>query len=214
MTPKSILWRGAFAALMMGMLTLTASSPVTAQQAQQQRECKEEKLNAAGKSKFRPFTQAREIRGEGAAMADAIYNWQRNVLTKYGAQWMLWEVADDKSFYCGPAGTGPIGHLFIGCTIEARPCNGGPPTGEEPPDPPERQCSNFPPRRILEAQQRMNGCNACGRQLNVDGQCGPQTERCLRDFQASRFGRQQGLEVNGLPDGKTMNALREYCERG
>ena len=29
-------------------------------------------LNAAGKAKFRPFTQAREIRGEGAAMADAI----------------------------------------------------------------------------------------------------------------------------------------------
>lgn len=220
MIPKSILWRGAFAALVTAMLTLSASAQTASDQDPtqayaQRAECKP-MLNAAGKAKFRPFTQAREIRGEGAAMADAIANWQRDVSAKFGSQWMLWDKADDKNSNCSPARPGTIGSWFIRCTIEARPCGGGPDTaaGAEPPDQEnEKECGDYPRPRVLEAQQRMNGCDACGRQIKVDGSCGPQTERCLRQFQGSRFGREKGLEVTGLPNRKTVNALREYCDR-
>jgi hypothetical protein len=221
MIPKSILWRGAFAALVTAMLTLSASAQTASEQdptqAYAQRgECKP-MLNAAGKAKFRPFTQAREVRGEGAAMADAIANWQRDVSAKYGSQWMLWDKADDKNSNCSPARPGTIGSWFIRCTIEARPCGGGPDTaaGLEPPEDTRegRECSEYPRPRILEAQQRMNGCDACGRRITVDGSCGQQTERCLRTFQGSRFGREKGLEVTGTPNIKTVRALREYCDR-
>jgi hypothetical protein len=218
MIPKSILWRGAFAALVTIMTTLSAGAQTASDPSQayaQREECKP-LLNAAGKAKFRPFTQAREIRGEGAAMADAIANWQRDVSAKYGSQWMLWDKADDKNSNCSPARPGTIGSWFIRCTIEARPCGGGPANAEEPPDDRDiggKECGDYPRPRILEAQQRMNGCNACGRQITVDGSCGPQTERCLRQFQGSRFGREKGLDVTGTPNIKTVRALREYCER-
>ena len=221
MIPKSILWRGAFAALITAMLTLSATAqtasdqdPTQAYAQQRGGECKP-MLNAAGKAKFRPFTQAREVRGEGAAMADAIANWQRDVSAKYGSQWMLWDKADDKNSNCSPARPGTIGSWFIRCTIEARPCGGGPDTAAEPPEDTRegRECSEYPRPRILEAQQRMNGCDACGRRITVDGSCGQQTERCLRTFQGSRFGREKGLEVTGTPNIKTVRALREYCER-
>jgi hypothetical protein len=200
------------------MLSLSASAQTASDQdptqAYAQRgECKP-LLNAAGKAKFRPFTQSREIRGEGAAMADAIANWQRDVSAKYGSQWMLWDKADDKNSNCSPARPGTIGSWFIRCTIEARPCGGGPDTAVEPEDPRDGgECGDYPRPRILEAQQRMNGCDACGRRITVDGSCGPQTERCLRQFQGSRFGREKGLEVTGTPNLKTVRALREYCER-
>jgi hypothetical protein len=219
MIPKSIIWRGAFAALVTAVLTFSASAQTTSDdptQAYAQRgECKP-LLNAAGKAKFRPFTQAREIRGEGAAMADAIANWQRDVSAKYGSQWMLWDKADDKNSNCSPARPGTIGSWFIRCTIEARPCGGGPDTAEgaEGRDPDtDKECGDYPRPRILEAQQRMNGCDACGRQIKVDGSCGQQTEGCLRRFQSSRFGREKGLEVTGTPNLKTVRALREYCDR-
>ena len=222
MIPKSILWRGAFAALVTAVLTLSASAqtasdqdPTQAYAQQRGGECKP-MLNAAGKAKFRPFTQAREIRGEGAAMADAIANWQRDVSAKFGSQWMLWDKADDKNSNCSPARPGTIGSWFIRCTIEARPCGGGPDTaaGAEPPDQEnEKECGDYPRPRVLEAQQRMNGCDACGRQIKVDGSCGQHTEGCLRRFQSSRFGREKGLEVTGTPNLKTVRALREYCER-
>src|SRR5262245_13940628 len=206
MTPKTILWRGAVAALMTAMFTLSANAQTAGdrdptQAYAQQGECKA-MLNAAGKAKFRPFTQAREIRGEGAAMADAIANWQRDVSAKYGSQWMLWDKADDKNSNCSPARPGTIGSWFIRCTIEARPCGGGPDKAEEPEVDPVgyKECGDYPRSRILEAQQRANGCDACGRQIKVDGSCGPQTERCLRQFQSSRFGREKGLEATGLPN--------------
>jgi hypothetical protein len=216
---KSIIWRGAFAALVTATLTLSASAQTASDQDPTQAyaqggECKP-MLNAAGKAKFRPFTQAREIRGEGAAMADAIANWQRDVSAKYGSQWMLWDKADDKNSNCSPARPGTIGSWFIRCTIEARPCGGGPATAEEPPEETGggKECGDYPRPRILEAQQRMNGCDACGRRITVDGSCGPQTERCIRTFQGSRFGREKGLEVTGTPNLKTVRALREYCDR-
>ena len=220
MIPKSILWRGAFAALVTAMLTLSASAqtasdqdPTQAYAQQRGGECKP-MLNAAGKAKFRPFTQAREVRGEGAAMADAIANWQRDVSAKYGSQWMLWDKADDKNSNCSPARPGTIGSWFIRCTIEARPCGGGPEKPEQVEEEDYDNCNRYGRGRVLEAQQRMNGCDTCrGHKLTVDGACGQQTERCLRTFQSSRFGREKGLEPNGLPGRKTMIALREYCER-
>jgi hypothetical protein len=110
---------------------------------------------------------------------------------------------------CGPTRSGSV---F--CTLEARPCGGGP---DKPPDEETEQvgtlCNEYSRARILGAQQWMNGCNACDRQIKVDGQCGPQTERCLRAFQSSRFGREQGLEVSAAPDRKTILALREFCQR-
>ena len=221
MTPKTILWRGAVVALMTATLTLSASAQTAGdrdptQAYAQQGECKP-MLNAAGKAKFRPFTQAREVRGEGAAMADAIANWQRDVSAKHGSQWMLWDKADDKNFNCSPARPGTIGSWFIRCTIEARPCGGGPTeaVNGEPPYPTvdPRECGEYPTHIIREAQQRLNGCDACGnREIKVDGACGPQTERCLRRFQSSRFGRENGLEATGTPTRKTLIALRQ-CER-
>src|SRR5262249_37782443 len=152
-------------AMLTAVLTLSASAQTASDPTQayaQGDECKP-LLNAAGKAKFRPFTQAREIRGEGAAMADAIANWQRDVSAKYGSQWMLWDRARDKNSNCSPARPGTIGSWFIRCTIEARPCGGGPNTAEEPADPDnDKECGDYPRPRILEAQQRMNGCNACG----------------------------------------------------
>src|SRR5262245_60036073 len=218
MTPKTILWRGAVAALMTAMLTLSANAQTERNPTEAfAQECKP-MLNAAGKAKFRPFTQAREIRGEGAAMADAIANWQRDVSAKYGSQWMLWDKADDKNSNCSPARPGTLGSWFIRCTIEARPCGGGPANVPEEQQVAQqeqnyRECGDYSRPRILEAQQRMNGCDACGRQIKVDGSCGPQTERCLRQFQSSRFGREKGLEPNGLPSFRTIAALREYCDR-
>src|SRR4029450_6653284 len=218
MTPKTILWRGAVAALMTAMLTLSANAQTAGDRDPTQafaQECKP-MLNAAGKAKFRPFTQSREIRGEGAAMADAIANWQRDVSAKYGSQWMLWGKAGDKNSNCSPGRAGETGSWFIRCTIEARPCGGGPDTaaGAEPPDTEnERECGDYPRPRILETQQRMNGCDACGRQIKVDGSGGPHTRRCLRTFQSSRFGREKGLDVTGLPNRRTLAALREYCDR-
>lgn len=147
-------------------------------------------------------------------MADAIANWQRDVITKYGRQFMIWEKAVDSSFYCGPASPGGLGALFIGCTVNARPCNAA--EAQEPvEEPPEEtpNCEDLPRHLILQAQRLMNGCDACGREIAIDGSCGPQTRRCLRTFQGSRAGREAGLQVNGIPDRKTMRALRE-CSRG
>jgi hypothetical protein len=70
-----MLWQGALAALMTAMLPLTGTAhaqerdhdpaQALAQAAPQQGEDCKDKLNAAGKAKFRPFTRAR-----GASIAD------------------------------------------------------------------------------------------------------------------------------------------------
>jgi hypothetical protein len=201
--------------LITAMLALSARSqtvdrdqdPAVAR-AQEQGECKP-KLYAAGRTKYRPPTFAREMKGEGAAMAEAVSNWQRDVNAKYGSQWMLWDRAEERSFVCAPSRSGSVS-----CTLEARPCGGGPDRSpEEEPEQVGRSCDEYSRARILGAQQWMNGCNTCGRQIKVDGQCGPQTERCLRAFQLSLFGREQGLEVSAAPDRKTIVALREFCRR-
>ena len=128
MTPKSMLWRGALPALITAMLSLTAgaqfgycdSDPAGAR-AEAREECKPKLYSTAGRVKFKGFAlDEREMRGEGAAMAKAIANWQRNVGDQYGSQWMLWERAEDKSFTCAPSRSGTIL-----CVVEARPCGGG-----------------------------------------------------------------------------------------
>ena len=215
MIPKSMLWRSAVATLITAMLALSASSQTVDRDhdpagawAQEQGECKP-MLHAAGRTKYRPLTFAREIRGEGAAMAEAIANWQRDASAKHGSQWMLWERTEERSFVCGPTRSGSVI-----CTLEARPCGGGPDRSpEEETEQVGRSCNEYSRVRILGAQQWMNGCNACGRQIRVDGQCGRQTERCLRTFQSSPFGHEQGLEVSAAPDRKTIVALREFCRR-
>jgi len=209
-----ILWRSAFATLITIILALSASSqtvdrdhdPADAR-AQAQAECKP-RLLAAGRTKYRPLTFAREMRGEGAAMADAMANWQRDANAKYGSQWMLWDRAEERSVVCGASRSGTLR-----CMLEARPCGGGPDRlPEEESEQVGKSCDGYSRARILGAQQWMNGCNACGRQIKVDGLCGRQTERCLRAFQSSRFGREQGLQLSAAPDKKTILALREFCE--
>ena len=176
-------------------------------QAQEQAECKP-KLLVAGKTKYRQLTFAREMKGEGAAMAEAIANWQRHARAQHGTQWMLWERAEERSFVCAASRSGTIG-----CLLEARPCGGGPDRApEEEPEKVDMSCNGYSRADILGAQQWMNGCDACGRQIRVDGRCGRQTERCLRTFQSSRFGREQGLEPSAAPNRKTIAALREFCQ--
>jgi hypothetical protein len=188
LAPKSMLCPSAVATVITGMLSLSANSQTedrvrdpAGARGEAREECKPKLYSTAGRVKFKEFTLAREMRGEGAAMANAIANWQRNVSDQYGSEWMLWERAEDKSFTCGPSRSGTIL-----CVVEARPCGGGP---ERPPDEEPEQAGRsrdkYSRSRVLEAQQRMNGCNTCGRQIKVDGQCGPQTERRLRTFQVS-----------------------------
>ena len=210
MNPRLMFWRNAGAVLIMIMLAMPASSqPVKRdadQRAEQRRECKPN-LIAAGKTKYRQLTFAREMRGEGAAMADAVANWQRDASAKHGSQWMLWDKAEERNVACAVSRSGTVS-----CVLEARPCGGEPDKSpEEEPEQATRSCDEYPRARILEAQRWMNGCSACGHQIRVDGQCGRQTQRCLRTFQASRFGREQGLDVGAAPDMKTILALREFC---
>jgi hypothetical protein len=220
MSGKYRLIQGVVALLVTVLLVLTASAQPRNRDRDRDRdrdspkgECKE-MLNAAGRAKFRPFTQKREREGRGAAMADAIANWQRDVSAKYGSQWMLWENAGDQEYTCAPSRPGTVGSWFIRCTIQARPCGGGPDNAgdlDKDPDDGGKQCSDYRRGRIIEAQRLMNGCNTCRREVDVDGVCGPTTERCLRDFQNSRFGRSKNLRVDGLPHRETVEALREYC---
>jgi hypothetical protein len=85
--------------------------------------CKAETFTAAGRAKFRPFSKAKELEGRGAAMADAVANWQREIGAKFGERWKLWSEAKDTSFDCAPTRAGKIiGSSFIGCTISGRPC--------------------------------------------------------------------------------------------
>src|SRR5262245_29140269 len=219
MTPKSMFWPSAVATLLMAMLALSASSQTMDhehdaaaaraqdQGAQEQAECKP-KLSVAGKTKYRQLTFAREMKGEGAAMAEAIANWQRHASAQHGTQWMLWERAEGRSFWCAASRSGTIS-----CILEARPCGGGPDRApEEEPEQVDMSCEGYPRSHILGAQQWMNGCNVCGRQIKVDGHCGPQIERCLRAFQSSHFGREKGLQLRAAPDKNTVVALREFCQ--
>ena len=170
-------------------------------------ECKEI-INAAGSA---------TLMGEGAAMRSAITNWQRDVIAKWGSQWMQWEKAADKVHDCGPASVGTLGRYMIRCTLAARPCGGNlTVVAEEPERPVQRPveiddplaCEDYPESVIRRVQGALNACRACDRRIKVDGKCGAQTERCLRVFQ-----RERGIRVTSLPDRATIIALRDFCER-
>jgi len=122
MTFRKLSWASALAFLsIMGSWAVPASA--------QDQGCKREVITSAGAAKFRPFTKAKELRGDGASMAAAIENWQRDVITKYGEQWMQWENAVkvhmrglDKHWNCTPARVGTLGANTIRCTVSGRPC--------------------------------------------------------------------------------------------
>lgn len=85
--------------------------------------CKDDVVSTSGRAKFRPFTKTKELEGRGAAMADAVANWEREVGTKFGAKWGTWTRATNTTFTCAATKTGKvIGSSFIGCTISGRPC--------------------------------------------------------------------------------------------
>jgi hypothetical protein len=96
--------------------------------------CKADVFTASGRAKFRPFSKSKELEGGGAAMADAVANWQREVSAKVGERWRHWTEARDKSVKCEPVGTGKlISGNRIGCTISGRPCARGEETIPTPP---------------------------------------------------------------------------------
>src|SRR5262245_63712619 len=122
-----MVWRSGVATLITAMLACSASSQtmdrehdLAGARAQDQAECKP-KLLVAGKAKYRQLTFAREMKGEGAAMAEAIANWQRHASAQHGTHWMLWERAEGRSFWCAASRSGTIS-----CILEASPCGGGP----------------------------------------------------------------------------------------
>ena len=85
--------------------------------------CKDDAVSISGRAKFRPFTKTKELEGRGAAMADAVANWEREVGTRFGAKWGTWSRATNTTFSCEATKTGKvIGSSFIGCTISGRPC--------------------------------------------------------------------------------------------
>lgn len=85
--------------------------------------CKDDVVSISGRAKFRPFTKTKELEGRGAAMADAVANWEREVGTRFGAKWSRWSRATNTTFTCEATKTGKvIGSSFIGCTISGRPC--------------------------------------------------------------------------------------------
>lgn len=172
-------------------------------------ECKD-LINAAGSA---------TIMGQASAMRSAITNWQRDVIAKWGSRWIEWEKAQDKQADCGPASVGTLGRYMIRCTLVARPCGNSITAVTEQPEQHEQPiqqpveiaepltCEDYPEGVIRRVQAAMNSCRACVRRIKVDGQCGPQTEQCLRVFQ-----RRSGIQVTGLPDRRTLINLKDFCE--
>jgi hypothetical protein len=113
------------AARFLGLATVCATflgvgawvEPATAQG----ESCKSDIVTTAGRGKFRPFSKQKELAGEGAAMADAVANWQRQVSDKFGDQWKLWSKAKDTTFDCVPT-KGRVFSNLVACTISGRPC--------------------------------------------------------------------------------------------
>src|SRR5262249_24329060 len=144
-TLKSMFWQSAVATLITAMLAFSASSQTMDREhdpagarAQEQAECKP-KLMVAGKTKYRQITFTREMKGEGAAMAEAIANWQGHASAQHGTQWMLWERAEERSFVCAASRSGTIS-----CLLEARPCSGGPDRApEEEPEQVDTSCDGY-----------------------------------------------------------------------
>ena len=93
-----------------------------------ERNCKGDRISASGSAVSRPFSRQKELAGKGAAFANAVITWQREVRTKYGEFWMQYERARGKDggrvsredFDCQDARVS--GKNFIRCTISGDPC--------------------------------------------------------------------------------------------
>lgn len=83
--------------------------------------CKDGYVNATGRGKWRPFSRAKELEGNGAAMRDAIAAWEREVADNHGERWKQWELAVGKSHECGIT-QGKVLNNLVQCSIRARPC--------------------------------------------------------------------------------------------
>ena len=117
-----MVWNARLPALAMAGAALLLADALVAP-ASAQEECKNDLVTVSGRTKFRPFTKTRELEGRGAAFADAVPNWRRQVSTRCGEAWDRWTKAKDTTFTCEPTKTGKIiGSSFIGCTISGRPC--------------------------------------------------------------------------------------------
>jgi hypothetical protein len=90
--------------------------------------CKADVVTTSGRSKlrFRAKTQKKELEGDGAAKADAITKWEREVANSFGDQWKQWSRAKDTTFDC-EANKARIVGTFISCTVSGRPCLAGTP---------------------------------------------------------------------------------------
>jgi hypothetical protein len=102
-------------------LAMAAAAPETAT-AQGAAACKGETLTVTGKATFRPLSKSKELEGKGAAMADAVASWERQVAKRFGQPWKQWAAAKDTSFDCGPQDGKIVGTSLIACTISGRPC--------------------------------------------------------------------------------------------
>jgi hypothetical protein len=83
--------------------------------------CKADTVTTSGRGKFRPFSKQKELAGEGAAMRDAVANWEKQVASSFGEEWKKWSSAKDTSFDCGIT-QGKILSNLVACTISGRPC--------------------------------------------------------------------------------------------
>lgn len=83
--------------------------------------CKSGYVNATGRGKWRPFSRAKELEGNGAAMRDAIAAWEREVAANHGERWKQWELAAGRSHECGIT-QGRVLNNLVQCTIRGRPC--------------------------------------------------------------------------------------------
>jgi len=178
---------------------------------QTEERCKRELIKASGNAVWRPFSRKRELAGEGAAMQNAIANWQRQVRSKYGEQWMVWDRSGDPEQGrdlrkdCVAASIGTIGRNVIRCTITGYPCKEVLDPGGSRPDPrPDRRC-DYSEWDVREAQRLLNSCRReCD--AAVDGILGDHTRGCLERFQ-----RRYNLERTGEPCRETMRELRRHC---
>ena len=90
--------------------------------------CKADVVTTSGRSKlrFRAKTQQKELEGDGAAKADAIVNWEKQVAKSFGDDWKQWSKAKDTTFDCEANKARVLG-TFIACTVSGRPCMAGTP---------------------------------------------------------------------------------------
>jgi len=90
--------------------------------------CKAGYVNATGRGKWRPFSRAKELEGNGAAMRDAVVAWEREAAATHGERWKQWDLAVGKSHECGIT-QGRVLNNLVQCTIKGRPCLAPEPAG-------------------------------------------------------------------------------------